>query len=331
VKYRLLSRHSSLLRVALLVFCGAFFFAPAPGAQEPAATESGIIWKDPGEIETKDLFWGVGSEARLPKPPFKFLEEKKTGTVAKVVVEDANGDVWDVKLAGEETHPEVVANRLVWALGYPAEEMYFIHEGSIEGATNLERAAPVLKDGKFVAARFRKRSPHITEEEGGWAFDKNPFVGRQELSGLVILMALINNWDTADVVNKEVLNVKSPTGTTERWFIVQDLGASFGRFKGPNGTPIKWHLESYQQDGLIEKVDATSIVLNYPAFGTPPRTIPIEHARWFSSLIGRLSDEQLRAAFRAGGATDAEIDAYVQKLSAKIAELRNAVGGTAQP
>lgn len=289
-----------------------------------------IIWRDPGAIETLDLFWGSGSESRQPQSPFTFIEEKLSGTTAKVVVSDARGVVWDVKLASEEAHPEVAASRLLWAMGYPTQEMYFLHEGRIEGAKGLERAKEFIKsDGAFIAARFRKRDPNIVKGEG-WAFASNPFVGTKESSGLIILMALINNWDTADTKNQEILNVKTPDGTTEQWFVAQDVGASFGRFKGPQGTPIKWNLAEYQKDPLVAGVEGDTLVLDYQAFGTPPTRVPLDHARWFAGLIGRLNEDQVRAAFRAGGATPQEAEGFTHKLMAKVAELRTAVGTTVQ-
>jgi hypothetical protein len=316
---------SKIICAALVVGSTALTTRHASSSDQP------LIWRDPGAIETRDLFWGSGSEARAPKPPFTFVEENQKGTVAKVVAKDASGDLWDVKLAGEEAHPEVVANRLLWALGYPVQEMYFVHEGVIQGLKDMKRSSPTLKsDGRFMAARFRRRDPAV-KEAGGWAFDATPFSGRQELSGLIILMALINNWDTATDTNKEILQVTTPGGVVEQWYIVQDLGASFGRFKGPSGTPIKWTLAEFQKDNLIASVDGNTIVLNYPAFGTPPTRIPIEHARWFADLAGRLTDVQMRAAFKAGGATEAEVQGFTEKLQAKLAELRQALGSTAQP
>lgn len=312
----------SALLVAVAISVSIFSLA---AAEQQGATGAPIIWRDPGAIETLDLFWGVGSPDRAPKPPFKFVEEVMTGTTAKVVVEDARGDLWDVKLNPEEAHPDVVANRLLWALGYLTQEMYFLHEGTITGGKNLRRAKDFLKNDRFVAARFRRRDPALTSGEG-WAFDNNPFKGRQELSGLIILMALINNWDTADTTNKEVMTFKRGDGSTEQWYVAKDLGGSFGRFKGPQGTPIKWHLQAFQADPLIQRVEGDTLVLDYQAFGTPPTRVPLDHARWFADWVGRLSEVQISAALKAGGATPAETDGFTKKLMAKIAELRNAVG-----
>ena len=53
--------------------------------------------------------------------------------------------------------------------------------------------------------------------------------------------------------------------------------------------------------------------------------IPVEHARWFAGMVGKLSDEQIRQAFRAAGATDAEVSGFSARLRQKIEELKRAV------
>ena len=55
----------------------------------------------------------------------KFLKEDKRGQNSKFDVEDANGTKWKAKL-GIEAQPEVVATRLLWAIGYFTNENYFV-------------------------------------------------------------------------------------------------------------------------------------------------------------------------------------------------------------
>src|SRR5688572_27002771 len=102
----------------------AIIFALTVSAGAPSQTA--IIWTDPGSVASRDLFWGNGSEARTPKPPFAFIEENLKGTTPKLVVKDAAGVTWDVKF-DSEAHSEVAAARLMWAFGYPVEEMYYLH------------------------------------------------------------------------------------------------------------------------------------------------------------------------------------------------------------
>ena len=127
-----------------------------------------VLWKDPGNIAALDLFWGKGSEARAPKSPFTFLKVDKTGVQPKMQVRDAAGREWVVKFGGE-VHAEIAANRIVWALGYVAEEIYFLPEGIVTG---MKDAAPLAKivaaDGKFWNASLQLRDPAETRPDRRW-------------------------------------------------------------------------------------------------------------------------------------------------------------------
>jgi hypothetical protein len=305
--------------------------APAPQKTPPPVYDNALLWRDPGAIESRNLYWGDAAEERQPKPPFQFVQENLKGTTAKVIVTDANAVTWDVKLSGEESHPEVLASRLLWGIGYPTQEMYFVHDGMIPDAKNLTpRAAMYVKpDGFFEAARFRRRDASI-DDVGKWSFQDNPFVGTKELSGLILMMALINNWDTELDRNMDVMAVKKADGGIEHWYIVKDLGAAFGSYRGPKGTPIKWHLPSFQKEPWLKGVKGGDLILHYRAYGTPPDRVPVEHARWFLGLMGRVTEHQIRDALKAAGATPAEMDGYAQKILAKVDELRTAVGAPTQ-
>jgi hypothetical protein len=51
------------------------------------------------------------------------------------------------------------------------------------------------------------------------------------------------------------------------------------------------------------------------------RGIPIAHARWIGSLLARLSDEQLRDAFRAADYSEGTRESYVGALRERINQL----------
>src|SRR5690242_15476847 len=113
----------------------------AAAADDGKGTAQPVLWRDPGAVESRDMLWGSGSEARRPAPPFKLVRENEKGKSPKVVVKDAHGTAWDVKF-GAEAHAEVIANRLVWALGYMVQEMYYVPEGTLTGHVDeLKRAA----------------------------------------------------------------------------------------------------------------------------------------------------------------------------------------------
>jgi hypothetical protein len=288
-------------------------------------TNQGKLWSDPGPIASRDLFWGSGSADRAPQGPFTFVEENPRGTSPKVVVTDARGKTWDVKFSAE-SHSEVAANRLMWAFGYPVQEMYYVHEGRIDGAKNLERAdSDIRPDGTFWEARFKLRDPKVVKGEG-WALANNPFVDSKELSGLIILFALMNNWDTDLDRNQTIYAITNDKGAVEHWYLADDVGASFGRFDLQS--PIKWNLDEYRKDKLIATADDDAIELNYRAYGTPQTRIPMAHARWFVKMAQDLTPAQVRRAFEAAGTPNAQIDGFVETFMSKLGELKAAVGGT---
>jgi hypothetical protein len=305
--------------------------ASTGGALKPAdpadASAPAVLWRHPGAIGSLDLFWGPGAEHRAPQGPFTFVEEDTTGTNPKVVVRDARGATWDMKF-DEEVHAEVAANRIVWALGYFVEDQYFVPEGTIAGVKGLTRAATFIgPDGAFKKARFRARNPEAQRTEEGWTLQSSPFAQSKELSGLKILMTLINNWDIQGARNNRVLRATLPDGRVERRYIVSDLGATFGRMGGGVITNhSKWNLEHFKEDGFIEKVSDGNLHLAYDGFDPDFDRVPLEHARWFAGLASQLTHAQIRRAFEAAGAPPEHVEGFSAKLAEKIAALKTAVG-----
>lgn len=308
--------------ITRLVFTAAALltFAAAGAAQETA--KKARLWNDPGRIAGRDLLWGSGSADRTPKGPFVFLKEDTSGTQPKLEMRDAAGRHWDVKF-GEEVHSEIAANRLVWALGYVAEELYYVPNGTVTGLTNPGRTKEFIgPDGTFNKATFRLRDETSKRAEQRWTFDKNPFVNTQELSGLAILMTMLNNWDIQGTRNNRILLING-----EEHYIVSDLGATFGkmgRFPIPRS---KWNLEDFKKEEFIEKVEGGMIDLDYEGYGGINK-VPLEHARWFAALASQLTDDQLQAALKSSGANNAEVVGFSARLREKINELQKAVGAT---
>lgn len=284
----------------------------------PAQAQN-VLWTDPGPIATRDLFWGNGSAERAPKPPFAFLEEDTDGTQPKVIVRDANGREWSVKF-GDEVHAGIAASRIVWALGYVADEMYFVKSGTITGVTGLKQAAKALgPDGAFTNASFRLRDARAERATDRWTFATNPFAGSKELSGLAILMTMIGNWDIQGDRNNRILDVDG-----KRLYIVSDLGATFGKMGAVLAPRTKWNLEDFRKEEFIEKVDGGMVDLDYEGYGGINK-VPVAHAAWFAKLASQLTDKQLADAFRAAGAAPEEVAGFAARMREKIAELQKAV------
>src|SRR5881397_3772965 len=104
---------------ALLAFAVSNF--PASGVVAPRAE----IWRNPGDIASRDLYYGPGGKKHAPRGRFVFIKEDLEGSSPKFTVEDGDGVKWKVKL-GPEAQPETAATRLAWGVGYFADEDYLV-------------------------------------------------------------------------------------------------------------------------------------------------------------------------------------------------------------
>jgi hypothetical protein len=300
-------------------------FEPARASRVARANE--ILWRDPGVIAKRDLYWGMGNAARAPRPPFTFVEESTSGNRPKVEVKDAAGVKWMVKLTPtdplyNEVNAEIAATRLMWALGYQVDENYFIKSGKIIGAKGLTRAAETIgPDGSFTKARFERRDPEW-DEVGFWNIEDSVFKGTKELSGFHAALLLMNSWDVKPA-NTVILRSKGEK--PNELYIMSDLGSTFGSMKGSNNRS-RWDLEMYKTTEYVTGVvEGTKFQFHHTLLGNKPIIIPIEHARWFSGLASQLTDPQLRRLFEAAGGTPAEVAGFAAAVRAKIQELQTAL------
>jgi hypothetical protein len=330
--------------IALLFTAAILILSPSAEAQRLRRTKASaraVLWRDPGDIQSRNLLYGPGSPELAPVAPFRFIKESKKGESPKFDVKDARGVVWTVKL-GEEAQAETVATRLVWAVGYFAEEAYYFDEVRIEDLPHLSRGREfVLTDGTVIGARFEPERPHL-KEGPIWGWNENPFRGTRQLSGLKVLMILLNNYDARKENNKIFYTLNSPRGRYEARHYVTDLGATLGRSGGLGGKRTKNDLQDFLstrfvmgvEDGAVEfDYDTRPSRLGHLSIFYPPyylgevkkektmRGIPVRHARWIGSLLSQLTEQQLHDAFRAASYNDATREGYVQALRERIAQL----------
>ena len=125
----------------LAVVFGLFLSAPTRAQQnqnDAKPTGVPVLWKDPGNIQSRNFQYGPGSTELAPVAPFTYVAEDSTGESPKFRVTDARGDTWVVKL-GVEAQAETVAVRLIWAMGYFADEAYYFDRVAIKNLPNLSR------------------------------------------------------------------------------------------------------------------------------------------------------------------------------------------------
>jgi hypothetical protein len=297
-----------------------------------------VIWIDPGSVASRDLKFGPGAPERAPKPPFTFVKEVTSGESPKFDVKDANGVTWRIKL-GREAQAETVATRLVWAVGYFAEEAYYLRTAQIRNLPRLKRGREFVQGDTVTGAKFEPRREELKEGQP-WDWDENPFAGTRELDGLKILMILLNNYDARKDNNKIYYRAGD---TSEALYYVSDLGATLGKAGGLGGKRSKNDFNDFQSTRFVVGLDKDGAVkFDYDTRPTklgvfsifyPPyykrqvgkeksmRNIPVEHARWIGSLLSQLTEQQLRDAFDAAGYAAGTRDAYVRSLKARIDQL----------
>jgi hypothetical protein len=299
--------------------------------------QGAVLWRNPGNMRKRDLYYGPGSPDRQPVPPFHFVKEVKEGGMPKFDVVDARGVKWRVKL-GPEAQAETVATRMVWAAGYNAEEAYYMDRTRIDGMGKLSRGQQYVNGDLVRGARFEPRRKDTKRGEN-WDWNKNPFKNTRELNGLKTMMVLLNNWDTFKK-NNRVLHDKN---TDEARYTVTDLGATMGAANGIGARRSKSDVNDFSRDRLVKKVDKNGKVkfdydlkpkkLGLLSMAWPPyyfrqrkatnsmQNIPVEHAAWIGGMLSQLSDDQLRDSFRAAGYDRVTTERYVRAMRSRINEL----------
>lgn len=298
-----------------------------------------VLWRDPGEVEQRDLAGGPGGKGLEPRPPFTFLEEHSSGSHPSVSVHDGRGRRWRVKW-GPEARPETFAVRLAWALGYFAEVTHYVPAGTIDGAKGLQETAECIDAaGHFTEARFELEDDHAHShwEEHSWAWNDNPFVGTPELHGLKILVMLLSNWDSKDQrdvargSNTAIFEYRLPGWRREARYLITDWGGSMGRWGTYPVTRANWDAEGFeaQTPQFITGVTADGLVeFGYAGqrTGDVSSGIRVEDVRWLMQYLGRLTDRQILDGLHASGATDDEAEQYRAALRARIDRLRDVAG-----
>ena len=287
------------------------------------------LWQEPQPVSVSDWRWGPGGQDMAPRPPFRFVKEKTTGTNPKVEVRDAAGRTWTVKF-GAEVHADTFSARLLNAVGYVALPTYFVASGSIADVHDLKRAKHFIsKYGSFKSARFKLKEHHVKadDENKSWSWVNNPFVGTRELGGLKVLVMLASNWDTKDSrdgagSNNEV--IQALTGSPV-WYAVTDWGASFGK-SGGFFRRDRWDWNGYhaQNRNFVRLDQGGRIEWGFKGKHNHDITdgASVEDIRWLLPYLRRVSDEALSAGLTASGASEPVAQYYTRSIRDRIDQLQ---------
>jgi hypothetical protein len=211
---------------------------------------------------------------------------------------------------GEEAQVEVVASRILWAIGYHQPSIHYVEHWEMTGGPTA-----ATLPGRFL--------PLFEQEiEGKWSWIDGPFADSQPLKGLLVANLVLNNWDLK-TDNNAIYRVRRKENQGERWFVVQDVGASFGKSSWPDGTRNR--IADFEGQDLIRKIAKDRILFYYHHWGRGDIKRKLDQTTgadvvWACRLLSRLSDTQLRDAFRSAQYSDDVASRFIRKLKHKIGE-----------
>ena len=303
-----------LAAVAFTPGCAKLFRdAPRPTVpSDQAARLLPELWQD-RDIASLDLYHGPGGRELQPRPGQAWRFEKKDtkGFSPGWDVVDADGREWSVK-QGPEAQSEVVASRILWAMGYHQPPTYYVADWSL---------ADGPETGPQTPGRFR---PDLSggRRTGEWSWENNPFAGTRPFRGLLVLQRILNNWDLLDR-NNTIYEFDTPRDGVRRWYVVIDLGASFGkayglgsRRSGSRNDPA-----DFEEQGYIEDLYADGSV-EFDQLGKWHRglfgELTVDDVRWTSERLDRITPAQWNDAFRAGGYDAATAERFIAQIRRRI-------------
>jgi hypothetical protein len=310
----------SFCRAAILVTSA--FLVPACAQRVTTANTTPLasdqiaeLWEVPSATSARDLLHGPGGASMAPAPnaPFVWVSTDSTGYSPGFDVKDADGRSWNVKL-GPEAQTEVVASRLLWAIGYHQPPTYYVPSWQLSGGPG----------GAQPAARFRAED--AAKVIGDWSWSDNAFIGTEPYHGLIAANILLNSWDWKTSNNK----IYRDAGGRQR-YVVRDLGASLGKTSPSRllwliplrglGQGTRNDIDGFESQGFIKRADENSVEFHFDTiYGDVVDLVRPSDVRWAMERFNRLTDAQWEDAFRAGNYAPDIRARYIRKLKAKIAE-----------
>jgi hypothetical protein len=291
-----------------------FCTPPVKPTMDPWDAPLQSLWRNPHDLEERDLFYGPWGREFAPDAAdtYTLLERKHTGTNPGMTVRDSRGRRWSVKLAPADLSPpegpiEVVLSRVLSAAGYHQPPVYFLPEFKLEDDWGT-RTVP--------GGRFRLHEKTL-KERGEWSWQQNPFVGMRPYEALLTILVMFNASDLKNS-NNSLYEHKTEDGI-ERLYMVRDLGTALG--EGGRLYPRRGVPELFEAHGFIAGVENGFVKFDYHGWHQELLTnrIHADSVAMACGLLSRLSDQQWRDAFRAGGFAPATADRYIRKLQANIA------------
>jgi hypothetical protein len=311
---------TKVLRVAAVsaTFFASFEFCAPPVKQFMPRDGSEVrlsqLWEEPMDLPYRDLFNGPWGREHAPDPNavYTFVRSKIHGASPGMTVTDPRGLKWSIKQSAEGP-VEVMHSRILSALGYHQPPVYFLRSFTLKDAKGVHQER---------GGRFRPTIPEL-EELGDWSWQQNPFVGTRPYQGLLVILLMFGSADLKNS-NNSLYAFKRPDGTTDRLYVVRDIGNALGdtgRYDSTKNDPAV-----FERQPFIGGVANGFVVFPYNGWHQElfRGQITSQDAAWAGDLMARLTDAQWDAAFRAGGYDRAVAARFKTVLKSRIEQARGA-------
>jgi hypothetical protein len=336
------------LACGLIVGCSVLFSVEQSAAQaenRESVIARSRVWM-PTDIASLDLKTGPQEPGSFPLEATvtcKYLDKKLAGMSPKFACETAEGDELKVKYGGAngEVYGEVMASRLLWALGFGADRMYSVrvicqgcppHIGGIvreNGDRIIDPAAVERKFGEELFTEWKWRELDLVDDESGGATVA-------ERDALKLLAVFLQHSDSKSQQQRIVCLEPANGGEcAQPLMMINDLGVTFGRANRWNQQPRgSVNLAEWREIPIWKAPTGCVGNLSGSFTGTLKDPMISEEGRQFlADLMSQLSDDQLRGMFEAarvhlrarepgnGRSGFTTVDEWVMAFKAKRAEI----------
>jgi hypothetical protein len=136
------------------------------------------------------------------------------------------------------------------------------------------------------------------------------------MKGLLVLHVMLGNSDLKDD-NNRIYELRRPGERARRWYVARDLGHTFGRtgvLDAPRGD-----VDVFEKTPFIKGVENGRVRFEWRGrHDALLESIGPADVRWICGRLQRLTADQWRDAFRAGGIEGEVAARFIRKMQQKI-------------
>lgn len=326
--------------------------SPSQRPEREAVIARAHVWS-PVSVSSVNIKRGPGGHGAFPfgaTVPCEYSDKQLNGNSPKFACVTPEGDELKVKFGGAngEVYGEVLATRLLWALGFGADRMYPVNVicrgcpsdfGGLQRSNGESRFDPAVIERRMTGAEWPADGPQ------GWNWNELELVNaasggapREQVDALKLLAVFLQHTDSKPQQQRILcLDPREENDARCRrpFLMISDVGLTFGRANRSNGNAIGGvNLVEWQRVPVWK--EPVGCVGNLPRSLTGTLDDPSisEGGRQFlARLLGALSDGQIRDLFevarvslrprspvdvRTGLAT---VDEWTSAFKAKRAEI----------